>query len=201
MTQFPDEPKKIKAQIARYERALREEQKRYGNIDDGYGKRYLLGPLYMLLGDEIGAVRSFEWFDQTFPDDIGDPIQYLCWTLALYRTGDTAGAVRKLRDTMLSNLYLIPHLLGEDQEELDIWHGTNIAEKGYLEYWPPEIWALWDDAALEWVRETYDSEEFRRVRGRYIEIREQLNSEPPGPRRSRLVDEMYRLQTARPDEE
>jgi hypothetical protein len=201
MMQFPDEPKKIKARIARYERALREEQKRYGNIDDGYGKRYLLGPLYMLLGDEIGAVRSFEWFEQTFPDDMGDPIQYLCWALALYRTGDTAGATRKLRETMLSNLYLIPYLLGEDQEELDVWHGTNIAEKAYLEYWPPEIWALWDDAALGWARDTYDSDEFRRVRGRYIEILEQLGSEPRGPRRSRLVDKMYRLQTARPDEE
>jgi hypothetical protein len=201
MIQFPDEPKKIKARIARYERALRKEQKQYGNIDDGYGKRYLLGPLYMLLGDEIGAVRSFEWFEQTFPDDIGEPIQYLCWTLALHRTGDTAGATRKLRDTMLSNLYLIPHLLGEDQEELDVWHGTNIAEKGYLEYWPPEIWALWDDTALKWARETYHSDEFRRVRGRYIEILEQLGSEPRGPRRSRLVDEMYRLQTARPGEE
>jgi len=201
MIQFPDEPKKIKARIARYERALREEQKRYGNIDDGYGKRYLLGPLYMLLGDENGAVRSFEWFEQTFPDDMGDPIQYLCWALALYRTGDIAGATRKLQETMLSNLYLIPHLLGEDQDELDIWHGTNIAEKGYLEYCPPEIWALWDDAALEWARETYDSDEFRRVRSRYIEILEQLGSEPVGPRRSLLVDEMYRLQTVGLDEE
>jgi hypothetical protein len=200
MIQFPDEPKKIKARIARYERALRKEQKQYGHIDDGYGKRYLLGPLYMLLGDEKGAVRSFEWFEQTFPDDMGDPIQYLCWALALYHTGDTAKATRKLQETMLSNLYLIPHLLGEDQDELDIWHGTNIAEKGYLEYCPPEIWALWDDAALEWARETYDSDEFRRIRGRYIEILEQLGSEPRGPRRSRLVDEMYRLQAARPDE-
>jgi hypothetical protein len=101
---------------------------------------------------------------------------------------------------MLSNLYLIPHLIGQDQEELDVWHGTNIAEKGYLEYWPPEIWALWDDAALEWARESYDSDEFRRVRDRYIEIREQLDSEPVGPRRSRLVDEMYRLMTVETNE-
>jgi hypothetical protein len=201
MTMFPDEPQKIKARIARYERALRKEQKQYGYISDGYGKRYLLGPLYMLLGDENGAVRSFEWFEQTFPDDIGEPIQYLCWALALYRTGDTAGATRKLQETMLSNLYLIPHLLGEDQEELGIWHGTNIAEKDYLDYWPPELWALWDDAALGWARETYDSAEFRRVRGRYIEILEQLGSEPVGPRRSLLVDEMYRLRAARTDEE
>jgi hypothetical protein len=35
-------------------------------------------------------------------------------------------AARKLRQTMLSNLYLVPHLLGAEQAELNIWHGSNI---------------------------------------------------------------------------
>lgn len=51
MYQFPQEPKKIRAQITRYERELRKEKKKFGFISDGYGKRYLLGPLYMLSGD------------------------------------------------------------------------------------------------------------------------------------------------------
>jgi len=194
--QFPKKPRKIRAWITRYERKLRKESDKFGYISDGYGKRYLLGPLYMLLGDLDGAIRSFEWFEQTFPDDIGDPVQYLCWTLALYRAGNIAGATHKLRQTMLSNLYLIPHLLSEDQDELAIWHGTNIAEKSYLRYWPAEIWALWDEPALRWARKTYDSAEVRRVRKRYIDIYEQLRSEPPGPKRSRLVSEAYRLRAA-----
>ena len=141
MSFFPTDPKKIRARIRRYERELQKEQDKFGYIGDGYGKRYLLGPLYLLMGDVEGAVKSFEWFEQTFPDDIGEPVHFLCCSLALYRSGDTAQAAQRLRQTMLSNLYLIPHLLGREQAELDIWHSTNYEQKGFLEYVPSEIWA------------------------------------------------------------
>jgi len=199
MSVFPREPKKIRARITRYERELRKERDKFGYISDGHGKRYLLGPLYLLMGDVVGAVKAFEWFEQTFANDIGEPVHFLCWTLALYRSGDMAQAGQRLRQTMLSNLYLIPHLLGRDQDELDIWHGTNYEQKEFLEYVPPEIWALWDGPALRWAREMYDSPEFRQIRVRYIEIHEQLKSEPPGPRRSALVDEMFKLRAIKPE--
>jgi hypothetical protein len=193
MYQFPQEPKKIRARIKRYERELRQELETYGFIRDGYGKRYLLGPLYLLMDDLEGALESFEWFEQNFPDDAGEPVHYLCWTLALYRSGDRKRAVDKLRQTVLSNLYLIPYLLGRDQDELDIWHGSNYEEKGFLGYVPREIWVLWDVPALHWAAETYDSPELSLVRERYIEILRQLKSEPRGPRRNELVDELFRL--------
>lgn len=195
MFQFPKTPSKMQERIKRYERDLRQEQRTHGFISDGYGKRYLLGPLYLLLGDLSGSLKSFKWFEQTFPTDMGEPLHYLCWTLALYRSGDLAAASFKLRQAMLSNLYLIPHLLGLEQEELGIWHGSNLAEEDYLDYIPPEIWTLWDSPALQWAQETYDSPEFSRIRARYIEIRRQLLSEPPGPKRSELVDEVMSLLT------
>lgn len=193
MYEFPHETKKIRARIRRYERTLRQEYERFGSYDDSSGKRYLLGPLYLLAGDLPGAMRSFEWFEQTFPNDIGDPIHCLCWTLALYRSGQLAQASHKLRQTMLMNLYLIPHLLGIDQDRLDIWHGTNYAEKDYLLFAPRQVFALWDDKALRWARETYSNPAFRQIRERYIEIYRQLKDEPPGPRRSQLVEEAFRL--------
>ena len=104
------------------------------------------------------------------------------------------GASLKLRQTMLSNLYLLPHLLGLAQDELDIWHGSNLAEKDYLQYAPPEMWTLWDEPALQWARERYESPELRRVRARYIEVYEQLKTEPPGPKRNELVSEAYGLE-------
>ena len=79
MYDFPQDPKKIRARIRRYERALRREQASYGFINDGGGQRYLLGLLYLLMGDTAGALQSFAWFAQTFPDDGCDPVQYLCW--------------------------------------------------------------------------------------------------------------------------
>ena len=197
MSVFPKEPKKIRARIRRYERELRKERDRFGYIDDGYGKRYLLGPLYLLMGDVEGAVESCEWFEQTFPDDIGEPVHFLCWTLALYRSGDTDQAAQRLRQTMLSNLYLVPHLLGREQAELEIWHSTNYEQKDFLEDVPPEIWALWDEPALQWAGETYDSPRLRQVRARYLEIREQLKSEQRTLQRSILVDEMFKLQAAK----
>jgi hypothetical protein len=59
MSQFPTDPKKIKARITRYERELRQEYQTYRFIDDSAGKRYLLGPLYLLIGDLAGALKSF----------------------------------------------------------------------------------------------------------------------------------------------
>jgi hypothetical protein len=193
MSALPENPKKIKQRISRYERDLRQEQQRFGAIDDGGGKRYLLGPLYLLAGDLSGALRSFAWFEKTFPDDSGDPFHTLCWTLALYQSGDLAAATRKLRHTMLSNLYLIPHLLGLDQPELAIWHSSNLDRKAYLQDAPPGIFALWDQDALHWLETTYHSPAMAQVRARYIEIFAQLKVERPGPTRSRLVEEAFRL--------
>jgi len=97
--------------------------------------------------------------------------------LALYRSGNLAEATLKLRQAMLSNLYLIPRLLGIAQDELDIAQDEldigdyfNLFQKEDVEYIPSEIWALWDEAALQWAEETYYSPGFQQVRDRFIEI-------------------------------
>ena len=191
---FPKDPKKLKSKLRRYERELRKEQAMHGFIDDGGGKRYLLGPMYLLLDDTAGAVKSFAWFADTFPDDMGEPGFFLCWVVALYRTGNGAAATRKLRQAMLSNLYLIPYLIGQPQAEYDIWHGSNWDRPDYLQYIPPEYFTLWDDAARQWAAGLYHGPEFTAVRERYIEIYRQLPNVPAGPQRSALVREAMQLQ-------
>ena len=64
---FLQNPRHIKTRIRSYERSLRQEKKRFGFIHDGSGKRYLLGPLYLLMGDTEGALKSFSWFEKMFP--------------------------------------------------------------------------------------------------------------------------------------
>ena len=198
MSLFPTNPRKIKDRITRYERELRKEYETYRLVSDGYGKRYLLGPLYLLLGDLGGALKSFEWFEQTFPGDMGEPFHFFCWALALYRSGDMTGASQKLLQTMLSNLYLLPQLLGYNQPLLNIWHGSNVEDKDYLECIQPEIWNLWDADALQWAQARYESADFKRVRTQYIEIQSQLLTEPIGTRRSQLVTEAFALRRAEP---
>ncbi len=95
---------------------------------------------------------------------------------------------------MLTNLYLVPHLLGSPISELGIWHGSSDAEPRYVEYVPEAYIQLWADGEREWAAGLYRSPGFQSVRARYIEISRLLDSTPPGPERSRLVEEMYELE-------
>ena len=190
---FPTDPKRIRERIRRYERALKRElEEGYGG--DGYGKRYLLGPLYMLMGDVDGALASFDWYEDAYPDDGGDPYQYLTWALALFRGGRRQEAFNKLYQTMLENLYLVPFLLGRNPQPLDIWHSSNL---GWIEYAievPKELLNLWDDVALQWAREVSEHPAVVEKVARYIAIHRDLKSEPPGPRRSALANEAFALE-------
>lgn len=194
MYRFPKEKSKIRSRIRRYEMELRKEKQLTGSIHDGGGKRYLLGVLYMFLEDNDEALKSFGWFEKTFPDDIGEPFQYLCWTLALYRTGEKEAAKDKLLQTILKNLYLLPRLLRIRQEILDIWHSSNWDEKEYVESAPPEIFQLWTDEEKEWARKVYNSQKVEELRSRYIEIYRQLKIEPVGAKRTELVMKASRME-------
>ena len=187
---FPTDPKSIRERIRRYERALKKElESGYGG--DGYGKRFLLGPLYMLMGDVDGALASFDWYEKAYPDDGGEPYQYLTWALALFRGDRWQEAFNKLYQTMLENLYLVPFLLGRNPQPLDIWHGSNL---GWIEYAveiPRELLSLWDDVALQWAREVSKNPVVVEKVARYVAIHRELKSEPRGPRRTALVNEAF----------
>jgi tetratricopeptide (TPR) repeat protein len=189
---FPKTPKAIENRIRRYERALRKELKEgYGS--DGYGKRYLRGSLYMLLDDVDGALASYDWYEQSYPDDSGDPYQYLTWALALYRGSLRHEAVNKLYQTMLENLYLVPHLLGHNPQPLDVWHSSDLEWIEYALEIPQELIDLWDEQALRWAQEVSEHPEVVEKVTRCIEIHRELNTVRPGARRSALVDESYAL--------
>ena len=189
---FPTDPKRIRERIRRYERALKRElEERYGG--DGYGKRYLLGPLYMLMGDVDGALASFDWYEDAYPGDSGDSYQYLTWALALFRGGRRQEAFNKLYQTMLENLYLVPFLLGRNPRRLDIWHGSNLEWIEYAVEAPQELLNLWDDVALHWAREVSEHPAVIERVARYVAIHRELKNEPRGPRRSALADEAFAL--------
>lgn len=189
---FPTDPKRIRERIRRYERALKKElEEGYGG--DGYGKRYLLGPLYMLMDDVDGALASFDWYQNAYPDDGGEPYQYLTWALALFRGGRRQEAFNKLSQTMLENLYLVPFLLGHNPLPLDIWHGSNFESNEYADEVPQELLNLWDDVALQWARKVSEHPAVVEKVARYVAIHRELKSEPPGPRRSALVHESFAL--------
>ncbi len=185
---------KIRSRLRSYERKLEKEKKEHGFYRDGAGKRYQIGPHYMLLGDNDGALAAFQWFAKEFSDDVGEPGHLLCWTLALHRAGNEIGAARKIRQTMFSNLYLVPRLLGSPIAELDIWHGSSDAELNFVEHIHEPYLGLWTEAEREWASGLYQSPGFQSVRERYIEIARALDTTRPGPERSRLVKELHELE-------
>ncbi len=189
---YPTDPKRIRQRIRRYERALKKElEDGYGG--DGYGKRFLLGPLYMLMDDVDGALASFDWYQAAYPDDGGEPYQYLTCALALYRGGRRQEAFNKLYQTMLENLYLVPFLLGRNPQPLDIWHGSNFEWLEYAFELPQELLDLWDDVALQWARDVSEHPAVVEKVARYVAIHRELKSEPRGPRRTALVNEAFAL--------
>lgn len=195
MYELPKEPRKIRERIRRYQRKLREEKAKYGMIHDGAGKRYLLGPLFLLLDDLDNAIGCFRCFEAEFPDDCGEPGHHLCWALALYRCGEHEAAAHKLQQTMLMNIYLIPYLLGQEIERIEMWHGSSDEEPWYLQEIPFEFFSLWDEHARQWAEKLYHSQPFRAVLSRYIEIHRELLNLAPGPKRTRLVTEASTLKS------
>ena len=113
--------------------------------------------------------------------------------MTLYRLGDLKEASFRLRQAMLSNFYMLPHLLRIAPPMLQFRHGSMLDGEDYVQYTDPVVWALWDEEALAWARARYESDAFARVRRRFIEIKRQLETEPVGPTRSRLVNEMFDL--------
>jgi hypothetical protein len=169
------------------------EKKKFGYVDDGEGKRYLLFALYFVLND-IGETRDYiEWYEKEFSDDVGEPIQKLCWALILRRMDNDVGAKKMLAETMLSNLYIIPKLLDHEIEEHDIWYSSSDGYTGYVDNIPREVISSITEAEIQWVRQEYDSPEFRRTRQRYIEIYRKLKNTKEISERKRLVEESYSL--------
>jgi tetratricopeptide (TPR) repeat protein len=190
---FPKTPRGIKSRIKKYEDFLKYEKRKFGFYHDGGGVRYAIGPLYMLMGDVEGAVKSFNLFKRRFPDDIGEPFQYLIWTLALYKKGQKKKAETKLMQTMLLNLYLFPHVFGEEIKRFDFHHSLSWNEKEMLEYLPEEYENLWDEDSKEWAKSVYYGHKASKIRAKYIELETLLSDEPVDPRRSELVKEISAL--------
>jgi hypothetical protein len=193
VSHFPKEPKKIRERIKRYERDLASEKRRFGGYDDSTGKRYLLGPLYLLLGDIDGANKFFAWFQRAFPDDMGEPFQYLCWARALHQVGDRRNAAKKLAQTWFRNHFIVERLLGIEEPRPDVPYGTNWEGPEYVEHGPTELFSLWDDDALAWAEDVYGQAWFKEARADYLEIERRLTNEPVGPERSRLVNRKFQL--------
>ena len=193
MYDFPETEKKLKSRISSYKSALLKEKQKFGYVNDGGGKRYLLFVLYFVLNDLGKTADYIEWYEKEFSDDAGEPIQKLCWALSLKRMDNEAGAKKMLAETMLSNLYIIPKLLGQAIDEYDMWHASSDGDIGYANNIPRQVVASISETEIQWLSQEYESPEFRRIRRRYIEIFRALRNTKEITGRSALVEESNSL--------
>jgi len=200
MLTFPDTEKKLKSRISSYKSAMNKEKRVHGYINDGAGKRYVLFCFYFILNDLKKSEEYFEWYQKEFDDDIGEPVQKLCWAITLHRIGKESEAKYRLADLMLANLYFIPQVVGQSVTEYDIRHSTNYESIDYFESLPKEVLQNITEPEMEWLCELYDSLEFRRVRKRYIDIFKELEGTEDREVRGRLFDESRSLLNCFEDE-
>lgn len=185
---FPTDPKKLKTRIRSYERALRKP-----DSDDGYGKRFLVGPMYLLLGDAEGAILYYDWYLKKFPDDGIEPLNHVSWALALKRIGKNEAAERKLLEAALENPHIWDWLYGGILARWDIWYGTNFAEPEYLSQAPEEFLNLWEEDELAWAHNFSMTETVASVMTKQRTILSKLMNLAPGKLRSEQVDQLFAL--------
>ena len=172
-------------------RALVNEQQKYGFIDDGAGKRYQIGPLFVLAGELKKAVDFFEWYQNFFAEDSGEPLHYLFWSLALYRTENLEKANTKLLETMVQNIYLLPTLLVAPPASYDMWHSSNRQDLGYFAEIPAEYIPELSAEERSWIKSQLESFRFRRVLDENVSTYRALKTEKNVEKRRQILRQWH----------
>ena len=187
------ERKRFRDRANRAARDLLKEKDTWGCISDGSGKRYRVGVYFLLAGELDKAIAAFDWFDNEFPDDGGEPIFYLYGALASYRGGYLPSAQSRLLRAMLSNIFLLPQLIGEHLVAPDIWYSSNWQMEQYIQ----EVDEFLDEPTAEernWIASELDSETFKALRAGYENTYRALLAERDPKKRGAILSAWRKLQ-------
>ena len=199
MSRFPKSERGLRSKVARCRADLTREKRKYGEIHDGRGIRYVRFWIIFLLNDPNESKKYIRWYSKEFDGDIGEPVHKLCLALMLHRMGNTSEASYALADLMLANRHFIPTILGIPGPRRKRGR-RSFDDASYVEAIPPEILDAISTAEKEWMSEKYKSAPFRSLRKRYEEIEIELDHTPVGAKRTRLVRESSGLLKARKSE-
>ncbi|MCG5524080.1 hypothetical protein LRB11_03930 [Ectothiorhodospira haloalkaliphila] len=195
-----EEQKRHRNRANRARRALLKEKETFGAISDGSGKRYQVCIDFVLSDAPEKAVEFVEWFEQEFPDDVGDPAFFLYAALAYYRVGTLGKARRYLLDAMLSNIYLLPHLFAQPLPKQDMWHSSNLVEPDFIEVIEEFLDAPTSEER-EWMRMQFEGELFTEIREKYIETFRALQHTREPDARGRILGDWREYLSSRREKE
>ncbi len=191
MYTLPNSEKKFRERAMRYRRSLIKEENNRGYINDGAGKRYLVGPLFVLAGDLEKAIDYYKWYEEKFSDDSGEPLHYIYWALALFRVGNIKEAEKKLLEALVQNIYILSSLTGMEIGKHDIWHGSNFENPDYLYEISEDMLPTFTEKERLWIQKMIESFTFQRVLKEYIATFHALKYENEIGKRSVILDNWY----------
>jgi len=184
---------KIKDKIKRVKATLTAEKKKFGGFDDSRGLRYLPTGLYIKLGDFDGGLKYLKWFNKNFPDDMGFPEFLFESTIILFKTGHMKEAENYALKTYFSNTFLFDRYFTRQSMWLDKKKQPGFQQAEYLENFN---YSHDQDEFLEfsdWLNKFIQTDRFVKTKCEFDEIERQLETEPVGPRRTMLVERLYKL--------
>ena len=146
-----------------------------------------------MLGNIQDTLDHYKWYPDTYPHDSGCALNFLCWAITLYRHGDIEEAEEKLISTVLSNVLLIPFILGHKMPTLGSWEDRYYDELMEIDYFPNEILEFITGEEKKWIGASYSSSKITAIRKTYIEIEDQLENLPRGEKRTKLCHDLYRI--------
>ena len=94
---------------------------------------------------------------------------------------------------MLSNIWLVPFLLGHKIPSLESWEDRYYNELFEIEDFPHEILEYITSEEMEWIKAQYNSPKITIIRKKYIEIDDQLENLPRGEKRTKLCRKLFRI--------
>jgi hypothetical protein len=98
---------------------------------------------------------------------------------------------KKIINTILSNIFFVPFILGNKIPSLDSWEDRYYNELMEIEYFPHEILEFTTSEEMEWIKALHNSPKITTLREKYIEIDDQLENLPRGEKRTMLCHELF----------
>ena len=182
---------RLRKAIAEYEALLKL------NPNDNQGVRYLIAPLYQLNEDLTGALRAYDQYARSYPDDVTDPHYLFSWGLALFQGGRLPEALSRWRMGFFQNPYIAPLLLGRPRPRQDIWLFSNLSQPDYAQDYLDYYLVLWLRApeALIGLRALWTDPDVQADLERWFQIGEELNriSTAARGRVSKKLEEKWRM--------
>jgi hypothetical protein len=177
----------IKLKIKNQRAALVAEKRLYGGFHDGGGRRYYIADLYVQIADYKGVIMYKKWFDKNFPDDIGDAMMSLNWSIAFYGLGQINETKIYTIDTAFQNVYLHGLLVDREVSQIDMYeHRYDMLE--YAKSMIKDCKKVSTKSYLDWLTTFINTDEYKGPINKFIALNKLLKDENNGDKRIDLLN-------------